>query len=92
VECYDVDAGDPWRYTPLAWAAREEYKGGVKMLPPGTVVNPDGLNNYGRALLLYPAWDGHEGAVRIPLERDEVDPAGADNCIKTCLAFAARWG
>jgi len=52
-----------------------------------TEVNPDGLNNYGRALLSYPAWNGHEGAVGMLLEREEVNPAGADTLIVSKLSL-----
>jgi len=90
--CYDINKGDFFGDTPLAWAAGGGHEGVVKILLQQADVNPDKADNYGYTPLIQAAWDGHEGVVKVLLEWGDVDPDKQDNRGYTALLRATRHG
>jgi len=88
----DIDKGDCWGYTPLAWAAKNGHDGVVGVLLGHEEVNPNRTDNWGQTPLLHAAYEGHEAVVEILLERDEVDPNQPERWGKTPLLHAAYKG
>ena len=54
-------------------------------------VDADGPENKGRTPLSYAAEEGHEGVVKMLLEREEVGPGKPDNHGRTPLLHAAGY-
>jgi len=92
MECYDINEGDFFSCTPLAWAARNGREEVVKVLLGREEVNPDKPDNHGRTPLSWAAGNGHEGVVEILLGREEVSPDKPDNDSLTPLSRAAKYG
>jgi len=92
MEGYDINKGDFWGNTPLAWAARRGHEGVVKILLRQAEVNPDKADNEGNTPLMRAAWCGHEGVVKVLLERSDVDPEQLDYGGLTPLQRAAGDG
>ncbi|PUU72383.1 ankyrin repeat-containing domain protein, partial [Tuber borchii] len=55
-------------------------------------VNPDSSDEYGRTPLSYAAGSGHEGVVKMLLERADVSPNSPDKYGRTPLSHAAKSG
>jgi len=92
MEGYDINKGDFWGHTPLAWAAVGGHEGVVKILLQQAEINPDKADNYGNTPLTQAAWRGHEGIVKVLLERGQVNPDRVGRCGGTPLSHAARGG
>jgi len=66
MECYDINGGDYWGFTPLTWAAARNGHGVVvKILLSQEEVNPDMSDKYNQTPLPHAAWNGYEGVVKI---------------------------
>ena len=92
MECYDINEGDFWRTTPLAWAAQNGHEGVVKILLGEGEVNPDKPDDRGLTPLLYAARNGHKGVMEILLERQDVLPDKPDYDGRTPLMYASQNG
>ena len=90
--CYDIDGGDFFGRTPLAWAAHNGHAGVAKTLLEREEVDPDKADNDGRTPLTYAAGKGHEEVVKILLGREEVNPDKPNNGGSTPLKYAASGG
>jgi len=60
MESYDINEGDVWGDTPLAWAAKRGYPEVVKILLRQAEVNPNKADCDGDTALLHAARGGHE--------------------------------
>ena len=92
MEYYDINEGDSFGHTPLAWAAYNGHEGVVKILLGREKVSPDKPDCYGKTPLSFAAWNGHEEVVKILLGREEVSPDKPDNYGITPLFNAASRG
>ena len=92
MECYDIDKGGFWGYTPLAWAASNGHEEVAKILLDREEVNPNKPANLGQTPLSQAACGGREGVVKLLLSRKEVYADMPDNFGKTPLSYAAWSG
>ena len=92
MESYDINEGDFWGNTPLAWAAKRGHEGAVKILLRQADINPDKADNHGNTPLLNAARCSHKGVAKALLERDDVNPDKPDNYGYTPLSLAAEEG
>nr|AHE80946.1 hypothetical protein [Tuber indicum] len=90
--CWDINEGDCWGYTPLAWAAHNGHEEVVKMLLGLEQVDPGEPDNRGQTPLSHATACGHEEVVKILLGREEVNPDKPDNDGQTPLSLAAWFG
>jgi len=89
---YDINEGDFFGRTPLAWAAHNGHEEVVKILLGREEVDPDKLDLDGHTPLSLAAWDGHEGVVRVLLEREGVNPDKPNKNGQSPLSYAACYG
>ena len=73
MQCYGINEGDYWGFTPLAWAAHNGHEGVVKVLLRQEEASPDKPDDYGRTPLSHAALNGHEGVVEMLLVQEGVD-------------------
>jgi len=92
MECYDINQGDEWGFTPLIWAARQGNLGVVKLLLTCGDVNPDKPGGDCGTPLYWASQKGHEGVVRLLLARDDVNPDKPGSGDQTPLHWASRKG
>ena len=92
LESYDINKGDFWGHTPLAWAAKHGHEGVVEILLGQAVVNPDKADIEGDTPLSHAARGGHEEVVKILLRQVGVDPDKPNNHGNTPLSLAAQCG
>jgi len=86
---YDINEGDFFGRTPLAWAAHNGHEEVVKLLLGREEVDPDKLDLDGHTPLSLAAWGGYEGVVKLFLGREEVNPDKPNNYGQTPLSLAA---
>ena len=89
---YDINSGDFWGQTPLAWAARNGHDDVVKMLLEFEQVDPNKTNDDGLTPLALAAQEKHAGVVEILLGREGVQPDRSDDDRRTPLMWAADAG
>ena len=92
IERHDINGGDYWGYSPLAWAAWNGHKEVVKILLEQEEINPDKASNYGWTPLSYAAKKGHEEVMEILLKRHDVYPTKGSNYGITPLSYAGENG
>jgi len=94
MRCCDINAGDFFGFTPLAWAAHKVngHEEVVKFLHECKEVDPDKPYNTGKIPLSHAASFGHEGVLKILPEREEVNPDKPNNDSWTPLTRAALRG
>ena len=92
MQIYDINKGDFWGLTPLAWAAWNGHEEAAKILLQQAEVNPDKADHDGNTPLSRAAWGGHEGVVKALLARNKVNPDNPNNCGTTPLQNAALRG
>jgi len=78
IQRFDINGGDLWGHTPLAWAAYNGHDEIVKILLEEEAVDANQPNSYGKTPLSHAAENGHGGVVEILLGRGEVKPAEPD--------------
>jgi hypothetical protein len=79
--------------TPLVWAARNGYYGGVNLLLAKDGIGPDLNDRNGRTPLSWAAENGHETIVNLLLETGKVDVDSKDSYFgQTPLSWAAQGG
>jgi len=89
---YDINGGDAYKLTPLAWAARCGHDQIAQMLIELQVVDPNKPDIFGLTPLSQASMAGHEGIVKILLGLNDVDPNQPDFRGQAPLSHAAKGG
>lgn len=89
----DIESPDTAGYTPLYWAATNDFEAAVRLLLlEGAVINAGPWNRNDATPLLSAVTHGHEAVVRLLLTRGEVDVNGNNHGGPISLWLAARDG